>query len=264
MNNFLKLESELTLYSTNQRIALGLEYDGTNYHGWQIQTPNLVTIQDTVESALSKVANQAIEVSCAGRTDVGVHALEQVIHFDTKQIRPLTAWIHGTNRYLPKDIRVQWAKNVSDNFHARFSATSRYYRYLIYNHPYESALWNKKALWFPWKLDVNAMQQACRFLLGEHDFSSFRASSCQSNTTQRFVYLATVKREGDFVVIDIKANAFLHHMVRNIVGTLLVIGQNKQLPEWMQYLLQIKDRKQSGATALACGLYFMSVDYPEL
>lgn len=247
----------------NQRIALCLEYDGSNYHGWQTQSHNLSTVQNTLEQAIEKIANHSISVYCAGRTDVGVHALGQIVHFDTTQKRNLNAWLMGVNSYLPKDIRIQWAKQVSFDFHARFSALNRHYRYLIYNNTRESALWHKKALWFPWNLDISAMKNACKYLIGEHDFSSFRASSCQSNTTQRFVYMATIKQEDNFIIIDIKANAFLHHMVRNIIGALLMVGQHKKPADWMQYLLQIKDRKQNGATASASGLYFMNVTYPQ-
>jgi tRNA pseudouridine38-40 synthase len=258
----------LTSTTTTSRIALGIEYNGANYHGWQSQDGNLITVQNTLEKALTMVADQPIKISCAGRTDVGVHATGQVIHFDfapnSNKTRPLHAWLQGTNSYLPKDIRVQWAHEVPLSFHARFSATARHYRYIIYNGRAESALMHNRVLWYPWPLKDQAMQEAINHLLGEHDFSALRASSCQSLSTKRCVHLAKVEKHHDFIIIDIQANAFLHHMVRNIVGNLLLIGQNKKTPEWFKELLACRDRKQGGITAPATGLYLIAVMYPDI
>lgn len=244
------------------RIALGIEYNGTNYHGWQIQ-PNLSTVQLQVESALSKIANHSVNITCAGRTDVGVHAFEQVVHFDSDAIRQTHSWFIGANNYLPPDIRVQWAKVVTNDFHARFSALSRSYRYFIYNKPINSAHYYRKATWYPRKLNVELMHEAGQFLLGEHDFSSFRGTDCQSKSTKRCVTLLSVKRNNSMIVIDIKANAFLMHMVRNIVGVLIAIGIGKKPPIWAKEVLLACDRKVAAVTASAEGLYFMHVEYPE-
>ena len=248
--------------STTKRIALGLEYDGSNYHGWQSQNASLMTIQNVIEEALSRVANQPCKTFCAGRTDIGVHAIGQVIHFNTSVNRPIHAWIAGTNSYLSKDIRIHWAQEVPDDFHARFSATARHYRYIIHNSLYESALLRNRVFWYPWQLDAKSMQQAIAYLLGEHDFSAFRASSCQSLSTKRRLHIATVTKQNDFIVIDIKANAFLHHMVRNIIGTLLIIGRNRKSPLWIKELLASRDRTLAGVTAPSRGLYLVAVTYP--
>lgn len=243
------------------RIALGIEYNGANYHGWQIQQ-NLATIQLLLENAVSKVANHQVQVVCAGRTDVGVHAFEQIVHFDTDAKRTDYAWLMGINTYLPPDIRVQWIKLMPEDFHARFSATSRLYRYYIYNNRINSAHYYKKATWYPIELNAELMQEAAQFLIGEHDFSAFRGIDCQSKSTKRNVILLTVERKDRMIIIDIKANAFLMHMVRNIVGVLLEIGLGKKPPIWAKEVLLSCDRKAAAVTAPAAGLYFVKAEYP--
>lgn len=242
------------------RVALGIEYNGTNYHGWQRQ-PNLPTVQQHVETALTQVANQPIEVQCAGRTDIGVHAKEQVVHFDTTSRRKLDAWVLGGNSNLSNDIAILWAKKVSSDFHARFSAKARRYRYLIYNAKIRPAMLNNQVTWHYASLNEKLMHEAGQYLLGEHDFSSFRGCDCQSKSPMRNVMAIQVKRQHKLVIIDIKANAFLMHMVRNIAGVLMAIGQGKKDPIWAKEVLQACDRTVAGVTAPACGLYFMRVDY---
>lgn len=243
------------------RIALGIEYDGTGFFGWQRQR-EVNSIQGELEKALSQVANESVEIFCAGRTDAGVHGTGQVIHFDTSAVRDMRGWIMGANSNLPTGIAVRWAKPVSDEFHARFSATARRYRYVIYNRKYRPAILGRGLSHYHQDLDVNLMQQAAPLLLGEHDFSSFRAIQCQSNTPFRNLMHLQIERYQDFIVIDIKANAFLHHMVRNITGSLLEIGMKKRPPQWLGELLAAKDRTLAAATAKAEGLYLVAVDYP--
>ncbi|KPJ68056.1 MAG: hypothetical protein AMJ43_01215 [Coxiella sp. DG_40] len=244
------------------RIALGLEYKGNSYYGWQRQA-KLPSIQFHVEEALSKVADHSIKVFCAGRTDIGVHAKGQVIHFDTVAKRKLDAWILGGNSYLPCDIRIRWAKQVTDDFHARFSAIARNYRYLIHNCKTHSAILHDLIAWHPKSLDEKLMQKAARYLIGEHDFSSFRGCDCQSKSPMRNVHYLNIKRSGKLIIIDIKANAFLLHMVRNIAGLLIAIGEGKQQPIWAKQVLESCDRKVAGVTAPACGLYLTKVYYPD-
>ncbi len=244
------------------RIALGVEYDGQAYAGWQWQTGRQ-TVQAVVEAALCRVANRDVRVVCAGRTDAGVHALEQVIHFDTDVARPDRAWLTGTNSNLPDDVRILWAKPVPDAFHARCSAIARSYRYVVLNRPMKSALMRHQVTWFPYPLDVSRMQEASVCLIGHHDFSSFRAKGCQSNSPRRFLHFIRIERQADRVVLDLAANAFLHHMVRNIVGLLLEIGAGKQPPGWARQVLLARDRSQGGVTAPADGLYLSGVCYPE-
>lgn len=244
------------------RIALGLEYKGINYYGWQRQ-PKLPSVQFYVEQALSKVADHSVQAFCAGRTDTGVHAKEQVIHFDTIAKRKIDAWILGSNSHLPCDIRIRWAKHVTDDFHARFSAVARSYRYLIHNSKTHSAILYNLITWHPKPLDEKLMQKAAHYLIGEHDFSSFRGCDCQSKSPMRNVHHLNIKRSGKLIVIDIKANAFLLHMVRNIAGLLIAIGEGKQEPIWAKHVLETCDRKISGVTALACGLYLTKVYYPD-
>ena len=243
------------------RIALGVEYNGQDFFGWQAQG-NLRTVQHTLESALSIVADEPIKLFCAGRTDAGVHATGQVVHFDTTAIRNQRAWILGTNTHLPTSIAIQWAHEVDEGFHARFSALSRCYRYIIYNNSARSAIFAGRATWNHHPLNVDAMQQAGNFLLGEQDFSSFRSSECESKSPMRNVHYLQVTRLDDFVVIEIKANAFLHHMVRNIAGSLIKVGAGFKKPEWIQEVLEAKDRRQAAETALPAGLYLIKVDYP--
>ncbi|HAS3610041.1 TPA: tRNA pseudouridine(38-40) synthase TruA [Vibrio cholerae] len=243
------------------RIALGIEYDGTHYYGWQRQR-EVKSVQEALEKALSKIANHPVEVQCAGRTDAGVHGTGQVVHFDTSAERQMVAWTMGANANLPKDIAVRWAMAVPDKFHARFSATARRYRYVIYNHVYRPGILNSGVSHYHDELDVEKMQQAGQYLLGENDFTSFRAVHCQSRSPWRNVMHLNVTRHGRYVVIDIKANAFVHHMVRNITGSLIAVGRGEQKPEWIQWLLAQKDRTLAAATAKAEGLYLVSVDYP--
>ncbi|MBD8512256.1 tRNA pseudouridine(38-40) synthase TruA [Photobacterium sp. WH77] len=244
------------------RIALGIEYDGSRYFGWQRQR-DVDSVQGRLEKALSKIANQTIEVQCAGRTDAGVHGTGQVVHFDCDTPRKLVAWTMGTNAHLPKDIAVRWAKEVPDEFHARFSATARRYRYVIYNHALRPAILGSGISHYHGELDAEKMHQAGQYLLGENDFTSFRAVFCQSRSPWRNVMHLNVTRQGHYVIIDIKANAFVHHMVRNITGSLIKVGRGEEKPEWIQWLLAQKDRTLAGATAKAEGLYLVEVDYPE-
>ena len=244
------------------RIALGVEYDGSQYFGWQRQC-NVISVQEEVEKALSSICNHPVEVVCAGRTDSGVHGTGQVVHFDTDAKRDISAFYLGMNSLLPDAIAVRWAQEVDSEFHARFSATARRYRYVILNHNNRPGILKNGISHYHLPLNVNLMQQATHCLLGENDFTSFRAVHCQSNTPFRNISHLRVDRFGDFVVIDIKANAFLHHMVRNITGCLIDIGTGKYPPEWMQEILAAKDRTQASATAKAAGLYLVDVDYPE-
>jgi len=245
------------------RIALGIEYAGSAYCGWQKQ-PKGSSVQQCVEQALAKLAgNQPIHVQCSGRTDSGVHAINQVVHFDTDIVREERAWVLGTNSYLPQDIRIHWARQVEDDFHARFGALERTYHYIIHNQPIPSALWHDRATWVAQPLNVNAMHEAAQCLLGEHDFSAFRASGCQAKSPIRVVHAVSVINEGDRIRVSITANAFLYHMVRNIVGSLLLVGKGKQPVEWMHQVQVSKNRRLSGATAPAQGLYYASVRYPQ-
>ncbi|MGL4734530.1 MAG: tRNA pseudouridine(38-40) synthase TruA [Enterovibrio sp.] len=244
------------------RIALGVEYDGKPFFGWQRQR-EVPSVQQTLEEALSRIANEPIALQCAGRTDAGVHATGQVVHFDVKTERPLRAWTMGGNTHLPDHIAVRWAQEVSEDFHARFSATARRYRYVIYNSVLRPAILRHGVSHYHEPLDEKKMHEAGQYLLGENDFSSFRAVMCQSKTPWRNVHHLRVVRSGPFVIVDIKANAFLHHMVRNIVGSLLEVGCHRQEPQWLAWLLAQRDRTLAAATAKAQGLYLVEVDYPE-
>lgn len=247
------------------RIALGIEYQGGAYCGYQRQK-HCASVQQHLEKALSSIANETIELFCAGRTDTGVHAIGQVVHFDTDAIRPQKAWIQGANTHLPADIRVAWMKEVpggDDGFHARFSAVARQYRYVVYNRKVNSAVLAGRVTHEPYQLDVDLMDRAAQALLGEQDFSSFRAAACQASHARRNVQSLKVRRSGNFVLIDIQANAFLHHMVRNIVGSLMLVGKQQQPVEWIADLLALQDRTQAAPTAPAEGLYFVNAIYPE-
>jgi len=244
------------------RYALGIEYDGRAYCGWQHQD-HCRAVQTQVERALSIIADEPIQVRCAGRTDTGVHALNQVVHFDTTAQRPLRAWVEGVNTHLPDDVRVHWVKPVPDDFDARFSAVARQYRYVIYNHPTASALLRGRVTWVRQALDAAAMHRAAQALLGEQDFSSFRATGCQAKHPMRQVQRVQVERQGDMVWVDIRANAFLHHMVRNIVGSLIRVGMGEQAESWLAELLAKRDRTQAAETAPAAGLYFITAFYPD-
>ncbi|WP_054774971.1 tRNA pseudouridine(38-40) synthase TruA [Methylogaea oryzae] len=243
------------------RIALGIEYDGSAFSGWQWQDGPR-SVQACVEAAVSKVADHPASVICAGRTDTGVHALEQVAHFDTDAKRELRGWLMGINTALPEDVRVLWAKPVDDRFHARYSAIARFYRYVILNRPVRSALERRRVTWVYHPMDEARMQLAAEHLIGEHDFSAYRALGCQSKSPRRRMYFIHVYRREDRVIVDISANAFLHHMVRNIVGVLIAVGIGKQEPEWAKAVLESRDRSQGGVTAPPDGLYFGGVAYP--
>lgn len=244
------------------RIALLVEYDGSQYHGWQAQT-GLKTVQSTLEHALAIVANHPVVIFAAGRTDTGVHATHQMVHFDSTEERSMRSWIHGVNSYLPKNIAVFWAKEMPDRFHARYSALSRRYCYVIYNSPVRPGLMQSNVTWQYRQLDHRLMQEASQYLLGEQDFTSFRSIECQSKTPMRCVESVKVSRYEDYVVIDIAANAFLHHMVRNIAGVLMVVGSGKKPAEWVKEVLEAKDRKLGAQTAPPYGLYLISVRYPD-
>ncbi|MCC5879851.1 MAG: tRNA pseudouridine(38-40) synthase TruA [Idiomarina sp.] len=244
------------------RIALGIEYSGQNYYGWQRQ-PGMPTVQGKLEQALSKIADHPVQVTCAGRTDAGVHATGQVVNFDTDVVRADAAWTLGVNSNLPKDIAVRWTHPVSEDFDARFSATARRYRYVIYNSPTRPAILAPGVTHIYHALDVDKMRAAAPLLLGEHDFSAFRAAHCQSHTPFRDLRHIEVTQRGSYILVEVMANAFLHHMVRNIVGSLIVIGQGEQAPEWMSELLSSKDRTRAAATAKPNGLYLVDVTYPD-
>ena len=242
------------------RIALGVEYDGSAYNGWQSQ-PDVPNVQDTLQRALSEIAGENIAILAAGRTDTGVHALEQVIHFDTGITRPLNAWVRGTNALLPKDIVVLWAHPVSDEFHARFSAQARSYQYVLINRPSRIGVHHGKVGWFHAPLDVAAMSKAARHLLGEHDFSAFRSSQCQAKTPVKTLVQLEIRQQGDTIIFELTANAFLHHMVRNILGCLLYVGKGKHPPLWMREVLEGRERKFAAPTFAPDGLYLQRIHY---
>jgi tRNA pseudouridine38-40 synthase len=243
------------------RIALGIEYDGTAYNGWQRQRRG-VGIQTVVEDALSKVADEPIETICAGRTDAGVHAVAQVVHFDSKAERKTRGWVLGVNSNLPDDVNACWAKVVNEDFHARFSATSRSYRYLILNRLVRSSLYRNRAWCIYQPLNEADMQQAAGSLLGEHDFSAFRAAGCRASTPVREITGIRITRDGAWISIDVTANAFLQHMVRNIAGLLATIGQGDEGPGWAKNVLESCDRTKGGIAAPAHGLTLTNVVYP--
>lgn len=244
------------------RIVLGVEYDGSGFSGWQWQ-PDKRSIQQALEQALSKVANQPVTVICAGRTDAGVHAFEQVVHFDVEVKRDLHAWMLGGNTNLPHDVKITWVKAAASDFHARYSAVARFYRYIILNRPAKPALQHGRITWCYNPLDADKMHEAAQYLIGNHDFSSFRAQGCQSKSPWRIMHFIDVYRHGDQVIMDISANAFLHHMVRNIAGVLMAVGMGKQSVDWTRQLLEVKSRKLGGITAPSDGLYLGAVYYPE-
>jgi len=242
------------------RIALGIEYEGTTYAGWQSQLHGN-TVQDVLEEALGRIAAAPVRVACAGRTDAGVHALAQVAHFDVTVDRPDSAWVRGVNSHLPPQVAVRWAQPVADDFHARFCALSRSYRYVLLNRPVRPAVQHGRVGWFHHPLDVEAMRVAARVLLGEHDFSAFRAAECQAKSPVKHCYRADVERDGELVTFDFRANAFLHHMVRNIVGALVYVGKGNHPPQWMADLLAGRDRSLGAPTFDPAGLYFAGVEY---
>jgi len=257
-----------------RRIVLGIQYDGNSWQGWQTQ-PHGLTVQDKLEAALKQFTLAGIDTTCAGRTDSGVHALEQVVHFDTDIVRDKFSWVRGVNAFLPSSIAVRWACELpaedgpgrtaaerEGGFHARFSATARTYHYVLYNHAVRSPLLTGKAGWTFRPLDAALMQQAADHLVGEHDFTAFRAVECQAKSPVRTMESLQVRRHGDMIVFTLKANAFLHHMVRNIVGSLIFVGSGRQPPEWIAQVLAQKDRSRAAPTFMPDGLYLAKVDYP--
>jgi tRNA pseudouridine38-40 synthase len=247
------------------RIVLGVQYIGTGWNGYQKQ-PERNTVQDRLEMALEKFACTPLATTCAGRTDTGVHAIEQVVHFDTDLVRPTQAWVRGVNTFLPDSIVVRWAKEVplgedGLEFHARFSARSRTYHYVLYNHPTPSALLSNRAGWMFRPLDVERMIDAARHLIGTHDFSAFRASSCQAKTPVKDMHEVRIERHGDIIVFTLRASAFLHHMVRNIVGSLVYVGLGRQEPDWMHEVLESRSRDVAAPTFMPDGLYFARIEY---
>jgi tRNA pseudouridine38-40 synthase len=242
------------------RIALGVEYNGMNYCGWQSQ-PNGCGVQDALEVALRNIAGHPIRVHAAGRTDTGVHALMQIVHFDTETDRPESAWVRGVNAFLPDSVRVIWSKTVDETFHARFSAMQRSYQYVLINQPQAPAIQFGRVGWYHLPLSLESMQNAVHYLLGEHDFSAFRASECQAKSPIRTLSVAEIKQAGNYFVFNFSANAFLQHQVRNMVGALIYIGNGKQASDSMLYLLEAKDRKKSPPTFSPNGLYLSGVQY---
>ncbi|MCG7868002.1 MAG: tRNA pseudouridine(38-40) synthase TruA, partial [Candidatus Thiodiazotropha taylori] len=240
----------------------GVEYDGTAFHGWQFQG-DVRSVQESLQIALSQVADHEVTVHCAGRTDTGVHATGQIVHFDTPSVRTDRSWVLGTNVNLPADVSICWAKLMPEDFHARFSAIGRHYRYLILNRTYRSALWRDRAVWIHKPLDEEAMHRAAQKLVGTHDFSSYRALGCQAKHPVRTVHSLSVSRQGEMLSIEIHANAFLHHMVRNIAGVLIAIGKGEQSESWADEILALRDRTLGGVTAPPQGLCLTQVDYPK-
>ncbi|MCP3871503.1 MAG: tRNA pseudouridine(38-40) synthase TruA [Gammaproteobacteria bacterium] len=244
------------------RWALGVEYDGSPFHGWQLQE-DLNTVQLRLEQAVSRVANQTVRVVCAGRTDTGVHGAGQVVHFDSDADRTPRNWVLGCNANLPPEININWACPVPDHFHARFAAISRSYRYIILNRATRSAIWQKRATWTHYPLNEKRMQQAAQCLVGTHDFSSYRALGCQAKSPVRTLTRLIINREGNRVLLDVTADGFLHHMVRNIAGVLMSIGRGDRPVEWAREVLELRDRTLGGVTAPPQGLYLLGVGYPE-
>lgn len=243
------------------RLAVGLEYNGSRFLGWQVQARE-PTIQSCVEQALSAVADHPVSVTASGRTDAGVHALEQIIHFDTEAEREARSWVLGMNSHLPLGISGLWAMEVKDDFHARFSAQSRSYRYVILNRPVRPALDAGQVTWARRPLNAVLMNQAAQVLAGEHDFTSFRASACQARHPVREIREISVRRQGALVILEVTANAFLYHMVRNIAGSLMAVGTGDSAPEWVEEVLRARSRDAAGVTAAPDGLYFVKARYP--
>ena len=242
------------------RIALGLEYDGSSFLGWQTQ-PGGGTVQDALEAALEKIAGEKVRAQCAGRTDTGVHALAQVAHFDTSAQRPDHAWVKGVNTHLPRAVAIRWARQVPEDFHARFSATTRRYEYVLINRPTRPAIWEGRAGWFHLPLEEEKMREAAAHLLGEHDFSALRSAECQAASPVRTLRRLAIARDGEVIRFSLEANAFLHHMVRNIVGCLVYVGKGKYSPAWMAEVLAGRDRSRAAPTFGPQGLYLSGIDY---
>lgn len=242
------------------RIALGLEYDGSRFLGWQTQ-PGGGTVQDALQAALGTIAGSAVGATCAGRTDRGVHALEQVVHFDVSVTRPESAWVRGVNAVLPDSVAVQWAREMPPQFHARYAARARTYRYVLINRPVRPALAARHAGWFHQPLDIAAMRAGAQDFLGEHDFSSFRSAECQARSPVRTLFALEIEARGERIDFVLRANAFLHHMVRNIVGTLVHVGAGRQPPSWVGEVLHSRARARAAPTFAAEGLYLERVEY---
>lgn len=242
------------------RIALGVEYNGSDFNGWQSQ-PDGRTIQDHIQQSISRVACEPTSIIAAGRTDTGVHALEQVIHFDTTTERPLSAWVRGVNASLPPSIVILWAHSVPEEFHARFSAQARSYQYVLINRPVRSAVHHSKVGWFHAPLDVTAMREAAEYLLGKHDFNAFRAAECQAKSPVKTLAKLDIEQKGDTFIFDFKAEAFLHHMVRNIVGCLIYVGKGKYPPSWLKLVLDSRQRTLAAPTFSPDGLYLRHISY---
>jgi tRNA pseudouridine38-40 synthase len=242
------------------RIALGVEYNGADFNGWQSQ-PDGRTVQDNIQKAISQIACEPISIIAAGRTDTGVHALEQVIHFDTSTERPLNAWVRGVNALLPPSIAMLWAHPVADEFHARFSAQARSYQYVLINRPSRCAVHHDRVGWFHAPLDINAMREAAGLLLGTHDFSSFRAAECQAKSAVKDLAILDIQQQGDTFIFNLTANAFLHHMVRNIIGSLVYVGKGKHAPVWMKEVLDSRQRSFAAPTFAPDGLYLRRIHY---
>jgi tRNA pseudouridine38-40 synthase len=247
-----------------KRIVLGIQYDGAPWHGWQTQlTGN--TVQDRLEDALNKFTRTIVDTVCAGRTDAGVHAVEQVVHFDTDIDRGIPSWVRGVNAFLPASIAVRWACEVQPDplgdFHARFSATARTYHYVLYNHPVRSPLLKGKAGWAFRPIAIESMQSAAQYLVGTHDFSAFRSSECQAKSPIRTLHGIDIERRGNIIVFTLRANAFLHHMVRNMVGSLILAGTGGKPPDWIADVLHGKNRHYAAPTFMADGLYLSKIDY---
>jgi tRNA pseudouridine38-40 synthase len=243
------------------RVVMCVEYKGTRYRGWQVQRSGIPTIQLEVERAISKVAAEPIATMVAGRTDAGVHATNQIIHFDTASSRSDYGWMMGVNGHLPDDISIKWVQHVEDSFHARFSAKERAYRFVIYNNWVKSATLGELTTWEQYPLNENKMQDAAETLIGTHDFSSFRAAECQAHSPIKTLRELTVERVGEFVILQARADGFLHHMVRNLVGVLLPIGQERKSVEYAAEVLSFKNRNKGGVTAKGTGLYFIRAQY---
>lgn len=245
------------------RIALGVEYDGSEYFGFQKQKTTNQTIQGLLETSASKVADHKVKTFCSGRTDAGVHAFMQVIHFDTDAIRSSREWLRGINSYLPSDIRVIWSKEMDESFHARFSATRRSYLYNIFNNQTPSALWSDRSLFVTQQLDIRSMRAASKYLIGEHNFTSFRGSGCQSKTSLRNIDNIEISKKDRFIRVELSANAFLLHMVRIIIGTLLMVGKKEIKPKEVENILKQQDRRLAGKTVSSSGLFFLGPEYPQ-
>jgi len=243
------------------RIAAGLEYDGAPFHGWQSQADGS-GVQDAVQRATSEIAGTRVITTAAGRTDSGVHATLQVVHFDAVAPRPESAWVRGVNALLPSTVAVRWAVDVADDFHARFAATGRHYTYLLINHPVRPALLQSRAGWYHRPLALGPMQEAAQVLLGTHDFSAFRAAECQARSPVKTLDRLDIAHEGDMFRFELHAGAFLQHMVRNIIGTLVYVGSGRESPAWVADVLASRDRTRAAPNFAAAGLYLTGVDYP--